>query len=72
MLSSKLIFTNFFAEIQLPCYGIQLLSLTQSFGQSYAMAGYWLISITSCNVHLLMPAACVDSSLQLRISAKTV
>ncbi len=54
---------KYLAEIQLPGHAIRLLSITES---SWPL----VISITSYKVYMLIPAAIVDSSLQLSISAK--
>ncbi len=55
-------------ELQLPGYSIQLLSRTQI----SAMAGQWWFPSHHVKYKCFMPAACVDSSLQLSISAETI
>jgi hypothetical protein len=50
--------------------GIRLLSRTQSSGKSSAMAG--LGDFHHIMYKCFMPAACVDSSLQLSVSAETI
>jgi hypothetical protein len=71
----NLIFYNFLyyvPEIQLPANVIQLLSITQSSGQSSAMAGHqWFLS-HHVKYKCFMPAARVDSSLKLSFSAKNL
>ncbi len=69
-------FQNFYihvACIKLPCNGVWLPYITQSSGQSSA-TGWPLLTSITCEAQMLyvQHAACVDSSLELSISAKTI